>query len=196
MQTDALSKSPAEGRRRPRLVVVVAWLTLTYGLYCLVSLSRAISAGLTEPPVSISGHSALITFGLSWRHFLCVARAISATRSVGLVAAGYALLRTQRRLLGVALALLIPSVVSDLLFVPGSAALVTGRVRFDPSSFLNRPLPPQAVDLYQRVLPWVIGVVVVTSLLNILYFLWLWREWKRMASAPPVSGRPEGSIVS
>jgi hypothetical protein len=175
---------PAE-YRRSRLVVVVAWLTLAYGLYSLVKLPGAIGTSLTRPPisVSVSGESAkLVTFGLSWHHFLYVGWTICAVQYLGLVAAGYALLRTQRRLLEIALVLLIPSVIRDLLTVSGSIALATGQVHIDPSVFLDRPGSPRAVDLYHRVLPWVMGVAVVASLLYALYFLWLWREWKRMAA--------------
>ena len=159
------------GYRQSSFAIVAAWLTLADGAYRLLHLPFAIMADLAG-----QGPSPIVLPGFP----LYAGWAIGLLHGVGLLAAGYGLLRIRSRVLGAGLVLLVPALVGRLLRIPGLVMLATGRVSIDLSAFSHHPPSPHTLDALHSVMPWANGAVIALYLLSAVYFLWLAREWVRM----------------
>lgn len=156
---------------------IVGLLSLGYGLYLLLRFPLALHTSLSQPPLTLDGPlSWLVTFGLPWHVGHVLHRFIGAGWAVGLTVAGFGLLLTKPRALRAGLVVLAPLLLARISLVPGEIAVMAGHV------FVAHPTGmEQLTRLPDEMLPWAVAILLGFTLLEVAYFLWSWRELRRMS---------------
>jgi len=152
-------------------------LSLGYGLYLLLRFPLALHTSLSQPPLTLDGPlSWLVTFGLPWHFWHVIPRLIRAGWAAGLSVAGFGLLLTKPRALRAGLVVLAPFLLASLLLLPGKIAVMAGHVVIVHPQRIG-----QQTELPDEVLRWSVAILLGFRLLDAVYFLWSWRELRRMS---------------
>jgi hypothetical protein len=160
-------------RRGHRVRTALGALTLAYGIFSVVSLPFDIRSGMFQDVISAEGRLAwLVGLSMPWR---VLAYCSDVIQVVGLFAAAIGLLLARARPLHIGLVALVPSLVVQLLFVPGAIALLSGQ-----ASIRLIGSPPARV-IREAALTLGLAWLAMAAVLS-LYVLWLWRELRRLTA--------------